>query len=215
MKSKFIVFEGIDGSGTSTQSELLKKFLTSKNITCHLTCEPSNGPIGNMIRQIFKGRVNVAKGVNPNIKSGNLFDEQMAYLFAADRHDHLYNSVDGVYKLKAEGSVVISTRYYFSSFAYHCSSDEDFELIKILNARFPEPDLVIYLDNPPVNSINRINERAFKDEYENTAKLLSARDNYDRVFNSYKGKILKLDATESIEEIHKQIILAVEKLIGI
>lgn len=213
MKSKFIVFEGIDGSGTSTQSELLKKFLTTKNIICHLTCEPSNGPIGNMIRQIFKGRINVAKGINPNIKSGNLFDEQMAYLFAADRHDHLYNSIDGIYKLKSEGAIVISTRYYFSSFAYHCSNDEDFELIKTLNARFPEPDLVIYLDNPPKNSIDRISVRAFKDEYENTKKLISARENYNKIFNDYKGQILKIDATESIEEIHKKITLTVEKLI--
>ncbi|WP_131107508.1 dTMP kinase [Pseudomonas sp. Sample_10] len=213
MNSKFIVFEGIDGSGTSTQSELLKKALTAKNILCHLTCEPSDGPIGNMIRQIFKGRISIAKGSNPNIDSGNLFDEQMAYLFAADRHDHLYNNIDGVLKLKAEGAIVISTRYYFSSFAYHCSNPEDFNLVKTLNARFPEPDLVIYLDNPAKKSIERINERAFRDEYENTEKLLTAKNNYEKIFQEYKGKILKIDATESIETIHKKIMLEVETLI--
>lgn len=213
MKSKFIVFEGIDGSGTSTQSELLKKALTAKGSLCHLTCEPSNGPIGNLIRQIFKGRINVAKGVNPNINSGNLFDEQMAYLFAADRHDHLYNTVDGVYKLRSEGAVVISTRYYFSSFAYHCSNQEDFDLVKTLNARFPAPDLVIYLDNPAIKSIERINERAFRDEYENTEKLLAAKSNYERIFSDYKGALIKLDATESISSIHNKILIAVEGLI--
>lgn len=213
MNSKFIVFEGIDGSGTSTQSELLKKALNAKNIVCHLTCEPSNGPIGNMIRQIFKGRINVAKGANPNIHSGNLFDEQMAYLFAADRHDHLYNNIDGVFKLRAEGAVVISTRYYFSSFAYHCSNQEDFDLIKTLNSRFPDPDLVIYLDNPTTKSIERINERAFRDEYENTEKLLTAKNNYEKIFSEYKGRILKIDATESIESIHKKVLSAVEALI--
>ncbi|MCU1755647.1 dTMP kinase [Pseudomonas helleri] len=213
MKSKFIVFEGIDGSGTSTQSELLKKALNAKNIKCHLTCEPSDGPIGNMIRQIFKGRINVAKGSNPNIDSGNLFDEQMAYLFAADRHDHLYNNIDGVFKLKAEGAVVISTRYYFSSFAYHCSNQEDFNLVKTLNARFPDPDLVIYLDNPAKKSIERINERSFKDEYENTEKLLTAKNNYEKIFQEYKGRILKIDATGSIESIHKKILLTVDALI--
>jgi len=213
MKSKFIVFEGIDGSGTSTQSEMLKKALNAKNIKCHLTCEPSAGPIGNMIRQIFKGRINVAKGSNPNIDSGNLFDEQMAYLFAADRHDHLYNNIDGVFKLKAEGAVVISTRYYFSSFAYHCSNQEDFNLVKTLNARFPDPDLVIYLDNPAIKSIERINERSFKDEYENTEKLLTAKNNYEKIFQEYKGRTLKIDATGSIESIHKQILLTVDTLI--
>lgn len=213
MTSKFIVFEGIDGSGTSTQSELLKRALSAKNIKSHVSCEPSNGPIGNMIRQIFKGRMQVAKGENPNIKGGNLFDEQMAYLFAADRHDHLYNSTDGVYKLMSEGSVVISTRYYFSSFAYHCSNIDDFELIKSLNSRFPEPDLVIYLDNPTELSISRVNDRAFQDEYENKEKLIIAKNNYEKIFNEYKGNLLKLNATESIESIHLKILSSVEKLI--
>lgn len=213
MDSKFIVFEGIDGSGTSTQSELLRAALIAKSVKCHLTCEPSDGPIGNLIRQIFKRRVAVAKGSNPNITSGDLFDEQMAYLFAADRHDHLYNNIDGIYKLKSDGAVVISTRYYFSSFAYHCSNQEDFELVKTLNARFPDPDLVIYLDNPEKKSIDRINLRAFTDEYENTEKLILAKRNYEKIFDQYKGKVLKLDATGSIESIHKKIMSEVEALL--
>ena len=211
-KGMFIVFEGIDGSGTSTQAEMLKNyFLTNKN-SCHLTCEPSDGPIGNMIRQAFKGRLNLSKGKNPYVIDGNLFDEQMAYLFAADRHDHLYNEIDGVVKLINEGVTVISTRYYFSSYAYHCSSEADFELVTNLNSRFPKPDLVIYLDNTVDVSMDRMRSRVFKDEYENEKKLALVKCNYNKVFKQYEGEILFVDATKSIANIHN---LIAEKVLNL
>ncbi|MNF94231.1 thymidylate kinase [compost metagenome] len=86
-------------------------------------------------------------------------------------------------------------------------------MVKTLNARFPDPDLVIYLDNPAKKSIERINERSFKDEYENTEKLLTAKNNYEKIFQEYKGRTLKIDATGSIESIHKKILLTVDALI--
>lgn len=211
MKGKFIVFEGIDGSGTSTQSELLKKALILKGRKVHLTCEPSNGPIGDLIRQIFKGRVTMPKGQNPIIDTADLFDEQMAYLFAADRHDHLFNKVDGIYNLIEQGYTVISTRYFFSSYAYHCSNKSDLDFVKSLNNKFPNPDLVFYLDNPTTVSATRINERVFKDEYENNTKLVQAKENYDVVFNDYTGEILVLNATDSVSSIHNKILERTER----
>lgn len=211
MKGKFIVFEGIDGSGTSTQSQLLDAHLSNLGIKSHLTCEPSNGPIGSMIRQIFKGRISMPTGANPLTPASDLFDEQMAYLFAADRHDHLFNMIDGVYSLINKGHTVISTRYFFSSYAYHCTSNADIEFVKTLNSRFPNPDLVIYLDNPASVSVSRINRRAFKDKYENSHKLLKAKENYDSLFRSYMGNLLILNATDKVDEIHQKIINRVEK----
>lgn len=205
-KGMFIVFEGIDGSGTTTQAELLNNYFLKNEKSCHLTSEPSSGPIGNIIRQAFKRRLTLSKGTNPYIDKGNLFDEQMAYLFAADRHDHLYNEVDGVIKLINQGTTVISTRYYFSSYAYHCNSDTDFELIANLNSRFPKPDLVIYLNNMVSVSIDRIRNRAFKDKYENEKKLNQVKINYDKILKDYEGKKLIIDATDSIDEIHKIIV---------
>lgn len=212
MKGKFIVFEGIDGSGTSTQAELLKKYFLEQNQDSHLTSEPSEGPIGNMIRQAFKGRLNLSKGDNPYLKDGDLFDEQMAYLFAADRHDHLYNQVDGVEKLLNTGASVISTRYFFSSYAYHCRSESDFQLVRSLNARFPNPDLVIYLNNPVKVSMERMKNRAFKDEYENEQKLSLVKKNYDAVFQNYEGKLVVIEATNTPVEIHNSIVDAVRYL---
>lgn len=209
----FIVFEGVDGSGTSTQSELLVDYFKGKGSTCYLTCEPSNGPIGNMIRQGMKGRVSFSKGENPLLPDGDLFDEQMAYLFAADRHDHLYNPIDGVMNQVKNGAVVISTRYYFSSFAYHCSSEEDFALVKTLNSRFPQPDLVIYLDNPVEESLKRMSTRAFSDEYENERKLLQVKSNYSKIFEEYDGELLIANATDIIEDIHECIVNKVEAIL--
>lgn len=165
-----------------------------------------------MIRQAFKGRLNLSKGKNPYLKDGDLFDEQMAYLFAADRHDHLYNQVDGVEKLLNTGASVISTRYFFSSYAYHCRSESDFQLVRSLNARFPNPDLVIYLNNPVKVSMERMKNRAFKDEYENEQKLSLVKKNYDTVFQNYEGKLVVIEATNTPVEIHNSIVDAVRDL---
>jgi dTMP kinase len=206
MKGLFIVFEGIDGSGTSTQSQLLNNHFLNTGKVCYTTCEPSDGPVGTLIRQAFKGRTTLSKGPNPFFSNGDLFDEQMAYLFAADRHDHLFNDVDGVIPLKAKGAIVISTRYYFSSLAYHCNSSTDYEMVKSLNARFPEPDLVVYFDNKVSESIKRMSNRAFKDEYENANKLNIVKSNYDKIFSDYKGELLVVDASLPRQEIHQLII---------
>lgn len=195
---KFIVFEGIDGSGTSTQAELLKNFLLDQGISAVTTTEPSSGPIGNMIREGFKKRVLF-------VENDKLFDEQMAYLFAADRHDHLYNEVDGIFALNNKKITTISTRYFFSSLVYHVSSEEEYQFIKTLNAKFPLPDLTIYIDNPIEISLQRISLRAHRDTYENKEKLIKVKNNYEKVFAEFNQNLLIVDGNDSIENIHKKI----------
>jgi dTMP kinase len=195
---KFIVFEGIDGSGTSTQAELLKNYLLDQSVSAVLTTEPSNGPIGNMIREGFKKRIIF-------VEDEKLFDEQMAYLFAADRHDHLYNKIDGVLALNRKSITTICTRYFFSSLVYHVSNDEEYQFVKKLNEKFPLPDLTIYIDNPIEISLQRISLRAHRDTYENKEKLLKVKKNYERVFSEYNQNLLIIDGNDSIENIHKKI----------
>lgn len=192
---KFIVFEGIDGSGTSTQSELLNDFLLDNSISSVTTCEPSSGPIGNMIREGFKRRLSF-------VDDSKLFDEQMAYLFAADRHDHLYNEVDGIFALNKKGITTISTRYFFSSLVYHVNNDDEYSFVKKLNEKFPLPDLTIYIDNPVAVSLERISLRAHRDLYENREKLEKVKKNYKKVFNEYNKNLLIVDGSKSINEIH-------------
>ncbi|AMC35407.1 dTMP kinase [Janthinobacterium sp. B9-8] len=196
MKPQFIVFEGLDGSGTSTQASMLEKAYLTSGYKVMLTSEPSSGPVGNMIRQAFKGRVKFQENAQH-------FDHQMAYLFSADRFDHLYNDTDGVTQMMSRGFSVISTRYYFSSFAYHCTQDSDWELVQRLNKDFPDPDLVVYLRNPVDESVRRLGNRPILDSYEKADKLKIVSENYERVMSEYKGKKLILDATLDPNYIHK------------
>lgn len=198
-KGKFIVFEGLDGSGTSTQSQLLQNALLEKGEKVHLTCEPSPGPIGNMIRQAMQGRILFSQ-------QDEKFDQQMAYLFAADRYDHLNNPVDGVLKLVEEGFYVISTRYFFSSLAYHVTDRSSSQLVERLNCDFPYPDLLIYLDNPVESSIKRLNARTVLDKYEEENKLRLVSENYQKIVSDYKGQKLILSATDTKENIHSEIL---------
>ncbi|WP_102264778.1 dTMP kinase [Mesobacillus jeotgali] len=204
MKNLFIVFEGIDGSGTSTQANLLRDYFINKDKKAVLTLEPSSGPIGNLIREGLKERVAFCT-------DSARFDQQMAYLFAADRHDHLYNDIDGVFKLLKEGKNVISTRYFFSSLAYHCSNEEEFHFVKGLNERFPNPDLVIYIDNPVETSLQRLQLRTVQDVYENKEKLVMVKKNYEKIFSEYDGTICIVRGDNNPDDIHKEIVKFIEE----
>jgi dTMP kinase len=195
----FIVFEGIDSSGKSTQAELLKTYFINRGEKSIISSEPSNGIIGNLIRQALKQRIFFTS-------DRNLFDEQMAYLFAADRHDHLYNEIDGVFKLIADNSHVISTRYYFSSLAYNCDTAEQFELVSKLNSKFPNPDLTVYLDIPIEISLSRLKERSLTEIYETETKLTKVRQKYRQIFDNYTDRAIAIDGTLDKQTIHQQIV---------
>jgi dTMP kinase len=115
MKGHFIVFEGIDGAGTTTQSRLLQETLTRDNVPIHLTAEPSDGPIGLIIRQILGGRI-VVKGMS-GLRPPRW--PTMALLFAADRLDHLESEI---LPNLADGITVLSDRYVYSSLLYQTGS---------------------------------------------------------------------------------------------
>ena len=200
MKKKlFIVIEGIDCSGKSTQAEMLKSYFLATDEQAEISSEPSNGIIGNLIRQALKQRIIFSR-------DRDLFDEQMAYLFAADRHDHLYNEIDGVFKLIQDNYHVISTRYYFSSLAYNCETVDKFNFIQQLNARFPHPDLTIYIDIPIEISLHRLQERSLKEIYETKNKLTKVRQQYQQIFAKYKGKAITIDGTKEPQQIHQKIV---------
>ena len=104
-KGSFIVFEGIDGSGKTTQINLLKQKIEALNIKCLETREPSDGPIGVMIRQCLTGRMQMDEAA-------------LAALFAADRLDHINNGTNGLKNKLEDGICVISDRFVLSNYAY-------------------------------------------------------------------------------------------------
>jgi dTMP kinase len=205
MKSKFIVLEGIDGAGTTTQAELLQNYFISINQKAVISPEPTSGKIGKLLRELLSSQ---EKLFNSEAK----FEEQMAYLFAADRHYHLYNKIDGVYTLINQNIEVITPRYYFSSLAYNAHNEEDFKFISTLNQKFSPPDYLIYLDLPVDIALNRIKDRPVKEIYETAEKLTNVYQNYDKIFEHYQGKILRVNATLSKDEIHSNIVKFINPL---
>jgi dTMP kinase len=191
----FIVLEGIDGAGSTTQAELLQDYFLKNEEKVIISPEPSNGKIGKLLREFL---------ANQNLFSHqDLYDQQMAYLFAADRHYHLYNNLDGVKKLTSENTHVITTRYYFSSLAYNAKTKKEFEFVSFLNQDFPPPDFLIYLDIPVDIALTRILDRAILETYETEEKLIQVKANFERILQDYPHKYLRIDATKTKEEIHQ------------
>jgi dTMP kinase len=153
----FIVIEGIDGSGTTTQCAILADRLTDKGLPVHTTREPSDGPIGVLIRQVLTGRL-----VVPGRHGARPFNwATMAALFAGDRLDHLEAEV--IPNL-SDGVTVICDRYDHSSVAYQTVSGgggEDIsDWVRELNRHARRPDLTLVLDVDPKGAASRRGARS-------------------------------------------------------
>jgi len=161
-KGWLIVFEGLDGSGLSTQSALLAEHLREKNETVMLTKEPTASPIGRLIRSVLQ-----------RDHEFSLFTLQL--LFAADRAEHLEKEIEPA--LQAN-EIVISDRYILSSLAFG-SVDNDVEFLKQINARFRKPDLTIIIDTPPRVCLDRIVKNRDNIElFEEEKRLENVREQY-------------------------------------
>lgn len=201
---RFIVFEGLDGSGSSTQAGLLAGRLTRAGIRVMSTSEPSTGPIGQLIRLSFSGRV-----ASPQDRA--VRDAHFAYLFAADRFDHLHNPTDGVLKQLEAGIDVVCTRYVLSSLAYNNESPEEEQRVRRLNLDFPDPDALIYLRGQVELSMRRLASRTQLETYENSEKLAAVQHNYDRLLDEYIGRKLIVDATLDRKVIADQVYAFIEQ----
>lgn len=194
---KFIVLEGIDGSGKTTQIELLKSKLVTADHKVHTTTEPTDREVGKLIRRILQKEVNVS-------------EETLAALFVADRLDHIQNTHDGISGLLADNVTVISDRYYWSSYAYHGLSMPIPQVVE-MNAicdNLLKPDLTIYLDLTAEESMSRIEKRNEKIEKFETLELLQGiRQNYFIAFERHHKNmpIEIVNANQDIESCADQI----------
>lgn len=196
-KGKFIAFEGIDGSGKSTQVRILAKRLKTQGNSCYTTMEPTDSPIGSLIHQIMTGR----------IRADN---KAIAALFVADRLDHLLNDVDGIVSKVNEGITVLTDRYYFSSYAYQ-SVDMPMDWIIQANeqsSHILRPTVNIFIDTDPDVAMERIAGNRFHRElFEKKSRLIQVREKYLEAFEKLKDveQVMVVDGNRSEEEIAEEI----------
>lgn len=197
VRGKFIAFEGIDGSGKSTQAALFADRLRETGVRCYGTMEPTGGPIGTLIRQFLSGRMKADNRV-------------IASLFAADRLDHLLNEVNGIKAKIEDGIAVVTDRYYFSSYAYH-SVDVPMDWVITLNEQSSQilrPDLTVFIDVDPDVALERIAKNRFHQElFETKSRLVKVRENYMRAFEKLKGveKVAVVDGNQGQEAVAEEI----------
>jgi len=179
----FIVFEGLDGSGTSTQLKIIGDWLG-----CYTTSEPSNSSVGKFIRE--------------SLKTGELSPTTMALLFAADRKEHLEKEVE---PRLARGEVVLCDRYVMSSLAYQIADGVDPEYVEFINKDFRKPDVTIYFDIDVESASIRRKERGVEDCYENTLFQSKVRKEYHHLLQNPYLHTCAIHADRSVEDVTEQL----------
>lgn len=190
----FIVFEGIDGTGKSTQCKLLAEHLSSLGYIVHLDKEPSDEKYGAILRN--------------SATTGRLSPEQELEYFHLDRKMHVEELINPA---KEKGEIVILDRYYFSTVAYQGQRGFDPEELLRENKSFaPAPDILFILDLPVEESLKRIGKRGEVTEFETAESLQYCRDTYLRFKDEPYAKVINSD--QSIEAMHEEIVDKLEIL---
>lgn len=166
-----MAFEGLDGSGLTTHSRRLVQALSSAGLSAVYTKEPTEGPVGTLIRQALGGRP-----LNPR---------SMALLFAADRAWHIYEDPSlpggGLLRALESGYVVVSDRYKYSSIAYQGAAGADTRWLWDINSFAPEADAIIFIEVPLDVVMERLRNRARLESYESEEFLSRVRSAFDAV----------------------------------
>ncbi len=197
-KGRFIVFEGIDGAGKTTQVELLKKELIERGEKVYVTAEPTSLPSGKELRRVLSGEIKKS-------------DCEIAAMFTLDRIAHNLDADFGIEKLLAEGYIILCDRYYYSTLAYQGAS-VDYAWVRALNVDCPairRPDLCIFLDLTPEQSMARISRgRESTEIFENTETLTKVRNSFMRVIDDLgrTESIKVIDASSDVDTVAAKIL---------
>ena len=203
-RGRFIVIEGLDGSGKGTQITRLAEALTKRGIKVHLTCEPTQYATGGLVRDALAGLTKRTPA-------------ELAGLFLADRIAHNENPVDGIKALLERGITVICDRYYYSSLAYQ-GMDISLDWLLAANIGCPviqKPDICIFLDVPTEEADRRISAgRASREIYETVDAIERVRCKYFEVFDILRPRhnVKIINAARSPEEVSSDVIAAVEEI---
>lgn len=187
---KFIVIEGLDGSGQSTQAALLKDFLMKEGKEVVLTKEPTlNSAAGKEIREVLDKKKEVSS-------------KELQELFTQDRKEHLENLIIPALK---EGKIVVSDRYFFSTFAYGTASGLDLDWLISINNEFLLPDLSFILKVSPEVCIQRIEKRGEETKlFEKKEKLAKVWQIYQTLPSRFEN-VYMIDGEKMIKEVFSRV----------
>lgn len=194
---KFIALEGIDGSGKTTQAKRLVEELQKNGKKAIYTKEPTDGPIGQLIRKILKGEIKVAKA-------------SFQHLFSADRANH----EEEIVRSLRDGVTVVCDRYFWSSVAYGISDtheERDYYLtaLSILSVynRFLAPDFTFYLKVSVEEASRRLSHMHKAQEiYEKKKKLEKISAGYEWLVEKFPEEITVIDGERGVEKVTETII---------
>jgi dTMP kinase len=204
----FVVFEGGDGSGTSTQMELLRRrFARETSLqearpapVLHSTAEPTDGPVGSLIRQALGGKLSIRA-------------ETLARLFSADRQEHLYGP-GGIAEHCGRGELVVCDRYVLSSLVYQGITCGE-ALPLLLNRDFPGPELLLFFDVDPDIAAKRLETRMEKEIFEYRDFQVRVRQRYRDLLPWYSGQGVRtviIDASQSPEKVGEDVWNELQKM---
>jgi len=189
----FIVFEGLDGSGISTQSQRLETHLRGRGFRTVLTHEPTESLLGGFINSALRD-------------SWKTSLVSLQLLFCADRAKHLEDEIEPALK---KGKIVICDRYFFSTLAYGFASGIDFKWLYQVNKNFRTPDLTIFVDIHPDVSMRRIRTGREKRElFEKSESLNKVRRAYLNLAKRFGFRIV--NGENSVDETSKEIFSIVD-----
>jgi dTMP kinase len=182
-----LALEGVDGSGKSTQAQLLAVSLLQQGRGVVLTQEPGTGPVGQKLRGYLQGA------------HRHLSPQEELDLFLADRREHVEQVITPAL---AEGQIVITDRYYYSSVAYQGALGLDPAWILAANEAFaPRPDLVFLLVLPVAQALARLQRPRQVSEMPPYLERVAA------IYNTLQGPhIQRLDATASPQALHSDLL---------
>jgi len=188
-KGKFIVIEGIDGAGKSTQARLIFNYLKKRRKKVHLTSEPTNYIIGGLIKSCLT-------------HDWKTSPECLQLLFSADRAYHLEKEILPLLK---KGVTIISDRYLFSTIAYGALEIRDFDWLLGLNKNFLLPDLTFFLKISPKEALRRIGKERFTlTLFEKEKKLKEIWKNYEKLSKIFKNVFI-IEGENSIKKVFEEI----------
>ncbi|MBE6896890.1 MAG: dTMP kinase [Ruminococcaceae bacterium] len=196
-RGRFIVFEGLDGSGKSTQMNLLCERLQREGRKVYRTAEPTELTTGGLIRDALAGNY---------VRT----PEELSALFLSDRIAHNVNSQNGIIKLLNDGYDVVCDRYYYSSFAYQ-GMDSDLDWVMAMNVNCPtvtKPDVCFFIDVPSDVCKGRVDKRgAFLEIFEREEGTLARiRKKYLEVFERLKDdNIIIIESVGAPEEVAEKV----------